>query len=71
VVVDWHRVTADHPECIGDDRAGGIRPGTRDEIDQLPPADRRIVAVASGLAEHCQKPIVEPHTKSRFLKTHW
>jgi len=28
------------------------------------------MAVASRLAQHCQKPIVEPHTKSRFLKTH-
>ena len=47
---------------LRDDRAGAVWPAARNEIDQLPPAHRRVVAVARRLVQHGQQTIVEPHS---------
>ena len=48
-LVDAVRLGADRLERLDDDRARAVGPGASDEVDQLPPAHRRIMAVARGL----------------------
>ena len=42
-------------------QARARRAGACDEVNQLPPAHRRVVAVARGLAQYGQETIVELH----------
>ena len=53
-----------------DDRARAARPGARDEVDQLTPAHRRIVAVAGRLVEDGQQTIVKTHVVPHSFETH-
>jgi hypothetical protein len=51
----------DRLQCIGYDRAAAVRPGARDEVDKLPPANRRIVTVFGRLVQNGQQTIVKAH----------
>src|SRR5204863_8248490 len=56
-------------ECLSYYRARAGGTGARDEVDQLAPTDRGVVAVAGRLVQHCQQAIVETHL-SPILRTH-
>jgi hypothetical protein len=61
VLVDFRGIGADRFKRLGDGRARGVRPGTRDQVDQLPPAHRNVAAVAGRLVQNGQQAIVETH----------
>ena len=48
-------------ERVLDNRASAICTGTSDEVDQLAPANRRIVTVFGRLVENGQQTIVKAH----------
>ena len=50
-----------------DDRARAVGTGAGDEVDQLAPTHRRILAVAGRLVEDGQQAIVEAHSESQIL----
>ena len=52
--VDCRGLGADRIERLCDRRTGGVGAGARDEVDQLPPAHRTIVAVARRLVQNGQ-----------------
>jgi hypothetical protein len=60
-LVDVRRICADRFERLLDRRAGGVGPGARDQVDQLAPADRTVVAVAGRLVQYGQQAIVKTH----------
>ncbi len=62
-------IRGDRFQRLRDRRAGSARPGSSDEVDQLPPANRRIPPVARRLVENGQQTIVETHRDSMSLKT--
>jgi hypothetical protein len=55
------RLGPDRPERFGDDRAGAVRSGARDQVHQLPPSYRRVVTVFGRLVQNGQQTIVEAH----------
>src|SRR5438270_803302 len=61
ILVDVSGLCANGFQRLADDRAGAARTGARDEVDQLPPADRGVVAIAGRLIQHCEQAIVETH----------
>src|SRR6185503_13924654 len=68
--VDLASVRADRFERLRDRFARGVGSGARDEVNQLPPANRNVVAVAGRLIQNGQQAIVETHRFSMSSKTH-
>ncbi len=63
------RFGADRFQRLRDHGARAVRPSARDEVNQLPPAHRRVVAIGGRLVQHGQQAIVEPQGLFRSLKT--
>ena len=61
VLVDVRGLRANAVQRLRDDGAGSTRACSCDEVDQLPPADGGVVAVASRLVQYGQQAIVETH----------
>ena len=55
------RFPANGGQGVLDDHAPAVATGARDQIDQLPPTDRRIVTVFGRLVEYGQQTIVKAH----------
>ena len=58
---DHSGVRPDRLERAADHIAVGNRAGACNEVDQLPPAHRRIMAVAGRLVQYGQQTVVETH----------
>ena len=61
ILIDVAGLCADRFQRLADDWTGPGGTGARDEVDQLPPTDRGVVAVAGRLVQHCEQAIVETH----------
>ena len=68
IFVDIGPGAADFVEGASDGRAGAIRTGACDQVHQLTPAYRRIVAVAGRLAQHSQQAIVVTHSTFKSFR---
>jgi hypothetical protein len=60
-LIDARPLIANGLKRLGNDRACAVRSGARNKIDQLAPANRRIVAVFGRLVEDGHQSIVEAH----------
>ena len=59
--LDARRFLTDRGECVGDRGARTVDPRASDQVDQLAPADRRVVTVFGRLVEDGQQTIVKAH----------
>jgi len=52
--VDNGSTDTDGFQCLGNNRTRAVRPGSRDEVDQLPPAYCGIVPIARRMLQYCE-----------------
>jgi hypothetical protein len=62
-LIDVRRLCSDDLKGLDDHRGRRIRAGARDQVDKLPPAHGRVVAVARGFIHYSGQAIVEPHLR--------
>lgn len=61
IFLDATSFPANGGQCVVDNNAPAVDAGACDQVDQLSPADRRIVTVFGRLVEYGQQTIVKAH----------